>query len=283
MRRHQPPVFLSLALLGLLALSFAVPAEAAIHYQASTTVEAEGQKAQRTRVEAWVDGPNAKVVFAESGVPTMEKGQYLLTSDGGETLFLVDPEEETYAQWDLEAMMQALGSIMQSIQPLVNLEIENVEVVKLSSEAGGTMVGLPTTHTRHRTAYDMRIKVFGMSRNNRVETLQDTWSTGELEDVGLGIWLRKAPTTGFGELDELVRAEMAAVEGFPLKSVAVSTTTGQKGKQTTSTTTMEVTSLDRSVSVPASTFDLPAGYSRVEMAPEGEDGEKNPLSGIFGG
>ncbi|HUO87200.1 MAG TPA: hypothetical protein VM617_07395 [Thermoanaerobaculia bacterium] len=284
MRQSPIRILVGLAALCLLAVA---PAEAAIHYQALTTVEAEGQKPQRTQVEGWVDGGNAKVVFAEAGVPTFQKGQYLLTGDGGETLYLVDPKEKTYAQWDLEAMFQALGAIMQSIQPLVNLTIDNVEVTQLASQPGDAVHGLPTTYHKHRMSYDMAIKVFGMSRANRVETVQETWSTGELSDLGLGVWLRNVPTTGFGDLDELIEAEMSTVSGFPLKSVGVTTTTGQKGKQTTSTTRMEVTSLDRSASIPASTFELPAGYTRIDSpsaAGSGEDDEPaNPLRGIFGG
>jgi hypothetical protein len=279
-------ILLSLCLAAGTAFA-AAPAEAAIHYQAVTTVETEGQKPQKTRVEAWVDGGSAKVLFSEAGVPTLEKGQYLLTSDGGETLYLVDPKEKTYTEWDLDALFAAFGAIMESVQPLVNLKIDNVKVVRLGEEAGPTLHGLPTTHVTHRTEYDMTIKVLRMTRANHVETLQETWSTTELADAGLGIWLRNVPTTGFGDLDELVAAEMATVRGFPLKTVAVSTTTGQKGKSSTSKTTMEVTSLDRSAAVPAGTFELPAGYTRTEMAPaaaEGEEGEPaNPLRGIFGG
>lgn len=279
----------STLLLTAFAVLAAAPARAAIHYQAQTTVAAEGQKPQRTQVDAWVDGANAKVVFAEAGVPTFEKGQYLLTNDGGQTLYLVDPEEKTYAEWDLEAMLQAFGAIMQSIQPLVNLKIDNVEVTKVAEEAGGTLHGLPTTHATFRSEYDMTIRVFGMSRASHVESVQETWSTSELSDAGLGIWLRNVPTTGFEDLDRLVAAEMQTVQGFPLKTVTVQTTTGQKGKrESSSTTTMEVTSLDRSATVPAGTFELPAGYTKTEMAPvagegEGEGEEANPLRGIFGG
>jgi hypothetical protein len=284
---RRPNTLLSLCLAAVAALA-AAPAEAAIHYQAVTTVESEGQKPQKTQVEAWVDGAGAKVLFSEAGVPTLEKGQYLLTSDGGETLFLVDPKEKTYAEWDLDALFAAFGAIMESVQPLVNLKIDNVEVVRLGEEAGPAIHGLPTTHVTHRTEYDMTIKVFGMSRANHVETVQETWSTTELADAGLGIWLRNVPTTGFGDLDELVAAEMATVRGFPLKTVSVSTSTGQKGKASTSKTTMEVTSLDRSATVPAGTFELPAGYTRTEMAPvaaaEGEEDEPaNPLRGLLGG
>lgn len=281
---RRPALLVALCLLAVAALFTAAPAEAAIHYRATTTLETEGQKPQRTEVEAWVDGPNAKIVFAESGAPMLEAGQYLLTRDGGQTLLLVDPEEKTYAEWDLDAMLQAFGAIMQSIQPLVNLTIDDVEVTPAGSEPGGEIHGLPTTHSTWRTAYDLTIKVFGMGRASHVESVQETWSTTELSDAGLGIWLRKAPATGFAEIDELVAAETKTLQGFPLKTVTSTTTTGQKGKrESTSRTTMEVTSLDRAAAAPEGGFEVPAGYSPVEMASEEEGAPENPLSGLFGG
>jgi hypothetical protein len=277
MRRIAMPSFAVL-----LALA-ALPVRAGIHYQATTTPEGPGDP-EATSVEAWVEGAKAKIVFRESGAPVLEAGQYLLTTDGGKTLFLVDPEEETYAEWNLEAMLQAIGAVMQGMQPLLNLSIDDVEVEKLADEPGGELLGLPVTHTRHRTSYAMNIKVLGMSRSNRVETVQDTWSTAALEDVALGVWLRSAPATGFEDLDDLVQAEMGKVQGFPLKTVAVTTTTGQKGKrESTTTTTTEVTLLETAVSVPDATFVIPEGYERVEIAPAEEGEEGNPLRGIFGG
>lgn len=273
------------ALLVLAALLAAVPAEAGIHYKAATTTQGDNVD-QTTRVEAWVDGPRAKVVFRESDTPGLTRDSYLLTQDGGKTLYLVDPKEKTYAEWDLEAMFQMLGNMMESIQPIVNMEIQNVEVKDLGTGPGPALHGLSTTRHEYETSYDMKVKVLGMGRTNHVDTRTEVWSTDQLGDPALGVWLRSAPVTGFPGVDELVAAEMEQVKGFPLKTVARSTTTGQKGKrQTTTTTTMEVTELERGVDVPASTFEIPEGYTRSESTlPEAEEGEEegNPLGKIFG-
>lgn len=282
----------SLCLLATLAavvlLAAAPPATAGVHYKAVTTIEAEGQRGQqRTVVESWVDGPKAKVVFEASDTPGMQEGQYVVTKDGGQTLFLVDPKEKTYAEWDLEAMLSMLGSMMEAMGPMMNFQVDDVTVEELAKESGPSMHGLSTTHARYRTTYDMTIKVMGMGRTNSVETLQEVWATDALDEAGMGVWLRKRPATGFEEVDELIEAEMQKVQGFPLKTVTRTTTTGQKGKRSsTSMSTMEVTELERSVSIPASTFEIPEGYTRTESTlpqQEGEEEEGNPLKSIFGG
>ncbi len=269
----------------LLLLAAALPAAAGIHYTADTTTTGPGAE-QATSVEAWVDGAAAKIVFRESGTPVLEKGNYIVTTDGGKTLYLVNPDEKTYAEWDLEAMLQMVGSVMQAMGPMLNIQIDNVEVEELGSAAGPAMHGLATTHARYRTSYDMKVKVLGMARTNHVDSEQEIWSTGELADPALGVWLRGTPATGFADLDELVEAEMSKIQGFPLKTVTRTTTTGQKGKrEQTTVTTMEVSELERGVDVPTSTFEIPEGYQRSEaMLPaEGEEEEGNPFSKIFGG
>lgn len=282
MRRIYP------ALLSLFLLAAALPAAAGIHYTSVTTTEGPGTD-QRTVAEAWVEGERAKVEFRDAGNPMLEKGTYILTTDGGKTLYLVDPKEKTYAEWDLEAMFEMLGNTMEAVQPMVNLQIENVEVEKLDSGSGPSMVGLSTRYAEYRTTYDMKIKVLGMGRANHVDTVQKIWTTDELGDAALGVWLRKAPTTGFADVDELVKAEMGKIDGFPLKTVSTSTTTGQKKKRSqTTVTTMEVTELERGVSIPDSTFEIPEGYTRTESTlPEEGEGEQdeggNPFQKIFGG
>jgi hypothetical protein len=271
---------LSILLLTLAAL----PAAAGIQYKAVTTSQGEGGRSQ-TVVEGWVDGGKAKVVFSEAGTPGLRDGEYILTQDGGKTLYLVNPKEKTYAEWDLDAMLQMMGSMMQSVQPLINLEIDNVKVEPLGESAGPAMHGLSTTHRKYRTEYDMRIRVLGMKRANHVENVNEAWTTEEMNDAGLGIWLRNAPTTGFEDVDKLIKAEMSQAKGFPLKTTTTSTTTNKKGKSSTSTTTMEVTELDRNASIPAATFEIPEGYTRSESTlpaqGEGEEGG-NPFGKLFG-
>lgn len=267
MRRRFP--LIALPLFAVLLASAAAPAAAGIHYRAETTTAPQTGKPQVTRVEAWVDGPKAKIVFRESDQPLFSEGAYLLTQDGGKTLFLVDPEEETITEWDLAGMLGMVGGIMEGMQGIMNLEFSDVKVEKLGEEAGGELLGYPVTHSTYRTTYTTSIKVLGMKRGSTTETVQELWTTDAFGDPALGVWLRaEPPATGMEDLDALIAAEMDKVEGFPLKTVSVSTTTGQKGKrESTARTETAVTELDETA-VPEGTFELPAGYTRTEMIPQ---------------
>lgn len=280
-------------LFAVLVLVLATPLQAGIYYESVTT---DDRSKDRIRVKSWVDGGKARVEF-EEGIDKsmMPKGSYLITTDGGRTIYLVNPKDETYGVWDLEAMLQTLGQVMEAAGPMMNFSIDNPKVEKRGQEGGATIVGLPTTLYRYHTSYDFNMKVMGMKRSNHIEMDQEIWATSALEAPGMGIWLRADRPTGFEGLDELIDAQMSTVQGFPLKTVTVTTTTNKKGKQNTARSTMEVTVLDRNRSIPASTFEIPAGYQETQMMPlggpaeaedEDDDGKKkgkNPFKKIFGG
>ena len=251
----------------LLAAALAAPAQAGIHYRATSETETQGQ-GQSMEVEAWVDGDNAKVTFAESDHPMLGAGTYLLTNDGGQTLYHVNPEEKTYSPFDLGSILAGAGAMLKGLGPMMKISFSNQKVEKLGEEAGPAILGYATTHYRFRTAYDLEVKVMGMGQSSHNETVTDTWATTALSDRGFGAWLRREPPkTGIADLDELIANEVTkSVKGVPLKVVAVTKSKDQRGRETTATTTMEVTAM-KEEAVPAGAFAMPKGYERVELVP----------------
>jgi len=259
----------------------AVPCSAGIHYKSATKTWSEGANARSSDIQAegWVAGEKAKVAFLESnGNPVARQGTYMVTKDGGKTLYLVNPQDKTYAQWDLQGMLGVVGAVMNGMGPLLRIQFSDPKTEKLAEEDGGPVAGVPTRHYKYRTSYTMTVKVLGMGNTANVVSEQDIWAATKATDVGLGVWLRAEPArTGNKEFDKLLTSSAAKFQGFPLKVVTVSTSTQQKGnKQTVTHSTMEVTQLDTSASVPASAFEIPAGYKETQIAPtqQGEAGDQ---------
>ena len=73
-------------------------------------------------------------------------GSYLLTKDGGLTLYLVDPKEKAYAKWDLDAMLATAFAKLERTGPLLHIEIENATSKKLGEDDGGVVAGYATRH-----------------------------------------------------------------------------------------------------------------------------------------
>jgi Domain of unknown function (DUF4412) len=268
-----------------LILAFAaMPCGAGVIFVAKTSAEgARNATAQDVVVKGWAAGDKAKVVFQESANPMAKQGFYMLTRDSGKTVVMVDPEDKTYYKWDVDSLMGMMGAASK----MINITISNPKVELLSQEPGGTIAGMPTTHYRYRTSYTQAMKIMMFKRSARVVKEEDLWATPQLGDLALGIYLRRTPPkTGNEDFDRLMRAEMSKVKGFPLKTRTVMTQTDDKGRAETTTTVMEVTSLE-TAPVPESTFEIPAGYKETEMMPSGGDGEgkekpANPFSRLFG-
>lgn len=278
-RTRRAPRMGALALACALALAatalLAAPARAATYFESTTTMEGQ-QGEQVVRAQSWVDGDNARVTFAESAFPGVPEGGYLITNDGGRTIYLVDPEEKTYMLWDLSQMLGALGTVMQGMGPMFKINVTDPKVEKLADEAGEKILGHDTRHYRFRTTYGMEMRIMGMGQASNVETVVDTWTSSALADPGFGAWLRRdPPRTGIADLDKLVDAQVAqGIQGVPLRMRTVSTSRDKKGRETVSTTEMSVTTI-REEAPPAGAFALPAGYEKVEMTmPPGLGGSR---------
>jgi hypothetical protein len=254
------------AILALLLALAAAPGFADVHYKSITRTQPEKGKSQDIQVEGWVSGDSARVEIKDSANPLLKPGAYLITKDGGQTVFLVDPEEKTYAEWDLRALLGGAGAVLNGMGPVLKVEFSEPKVEKLLEEAGPALVGLPTRHYRYRTSYTMKMKVLGMGNESSVVSEEDIWATDRLQDAALSVWLRAdPPKTGNEQLDKLIASSRGKVTGFPLKMVTVSTSTNKKNNQTTTRTTMEVTELDTKANAPGSSFEIPAGYEKTEM------------------
>jgi hypothetical protein len=271
------------------AVVLAAPLEAGIEYKARTWQEGD-QATEQAEISVWakIDGDNARVEFQESGNPLMTQGTYLLTTDAGQTLYLVNPEEKTYSTFDLDQVFQMLGSLEES--GMVSFEVENPQVETLESGEGKVVAGLSTQHARYRTSYDMKMKILGLKRSQRIETVKEIWYTTAVSDAGMGVWLRREPPSTGTDLDVLIGLEMEKLEGgFPLETTETSVMTGKKGRQTTTVTRMRVEELQQGASFPAGTWEIPSDYTPVEMMPVGalaagseEQGEQEEKGGVLG-
>jgi hypothetical protein len=267
--KRRVPVILA----ALTALAVTVPSFAGVHYKAVSKLEGGGRRNNPgdTQVEGWVSGQKARVEFKESGNPTVKSGMYMITKDGGKTLYLVNPEEKTYTLWDVNAMLGALGGIMNGIGPILKIEFSDPKVEQVSEEDGGSLLGIPTRHYKFRTSYATKVKILGMGRSSETVTDQDVWATTKLTDPGLGVWLRHdPPRTGNENFDKLIatETEKRRVHGFPLKLVSTTTST-RNGKENVTHQSMEVTTLETK-SIADSQFEIPSGYKETQMAPTDE-------------
>jgi len=271
------------------------------YYEATTANVAEKKKhSDDMKVLAWVDGDKAKIQFvSQEKKGVFADGSYLVTKDGGENVYLVDPRERTYARFDMEEMMAAVGQVMNTMEQLggmMKMEFSDIYSEKLLEEPGGTILGRSTTRYRYKSGYTMNMKVMGFNQQTTTDSIQDLWITTDLDSRGFGVWLRpdRNMKTGNDELDKLISQEMGKINGFPLKTVNVSTMTNKKGKSQQLTSITEVKVL-REESIAGDIFGWPSDYTETQFMPGMPEGygdqqaakdskkkkKKGVLSGLF--
>jgi hypothetical protein len=271
-----------------MAASFA---QAGQYYEAVTTNTMQGSKnGDTTTVHSWVDGDKSRVEFNTGEKDGwMSDGNYLVTVDGGENTYLVDPDEKTYARFSFEEMMAGLGQAMKALEGMggmVKMDFTDVSTEKLLEEPGGDLLGYPTTHYRFSSHYVMEMSIMGMGQSNTNDTIQDIWSTDKLDARGFAMWLRpdRGMHTGNEGLDKMFNQEMSKLKGFPLKMTTQTTTTDKKGKKQQSSSSTIVTVL-RDEDIPADKFEWPSDYTETSLMPdmsgENEDGEKVNIFDMF--
>jgi hypothetical protein len=266
----------TLVLLGALA---ALPAAQGAHYfESSSNTEVDGAAPMAAQVRGWIDGERARIDFVSGQAMPFANSGYMLSNDGGQTLYLVNPEERTYSEFDIEQMLGMAGTMMQAVGGVMRMEFTDTVNEKLGEEPGGTILGHPTTHYRYRTGYTMTMGVMGFKRSNRIDSEQDLWCAAGLQDAGFKVWLRPDRyRTGNEELDNIIRLQYQDLDCLPLRSRMTSVTKGDNQPESRTVTTTEVTVL-REESAPAGTFDLPAGFTAQQLMPD-----MSQMPGALGG
>ncbi len=245
--------------------------------------------------DAYTDGTRVQVYFRESSNPWMKSGMYLFSPDGGTTLFLVDPKEETYSEWDLEALLQFAGAMLRGMGPLLQFEIRDPDVKLVSEGPGPVTLGMPTKEHKLESSYTLSMRILGMKREQTVRESSTILTTKELPATALGVWLRsEPPKIGHGELDKLIAANWAPLqdEGLTVVREVQTVMTTKKGKEQRSWSKFETLKFDDAAGGPPGGYGFPDSYQQVSMMPteeemaggsgdDGEKGKKKRFGGLF--
>ncbi|MEP7344605.1 MAG: DUF4412 domain-containing protein [Gemmatimonadaceae bacterium] len=217
-------------------------------------------------------GGKLRLDFLESSEnPMMKKGGYMIMDAENNKLIMVSPEEKKAMVMDPTAMGSMVGAMGGS--GLVKMDMDNVKVDVEDLGDGERMLGKATHKYRVTRSYDMSVKVVMMKRNSHHQSVSETWLTNDFGTdrafEAFGRQFANRVAAG-GSMQKLMEAEKKVPRGFPMKTVMQSTDTDDKGKATTTSTTMEVTELTKA-NIDPSVFEVPSGYETVDMGAEMKD------------
>ena len=93
-----------------------------------------------------------------------ENGDYILVSDGGQTVIVVHPKDGTYQEHDAEDFARIVGTALRAVGAIVKFDVRNTSVDTERLGAGGTFAGRSTQHYRVSQHWNTTVKVMGFGK-----------------------------------------------------------------------------------------------------------------------
>ncbi len=262
-------------LISLFIMVLAASAFAGVEWRAKNVTESNTKGQSNTMImQYFAQGGNVKQVFESVAKEDkmFQNGSYWLFKAADSSFYLVNPAEKTYALLPLNAMVQMAGMVGKLVKIKVKNPVINSE--KLGTE---TVMGYSCQHSKLLMEYDMEVKIAIIKSKSHEKIEKEMWSTTKfnvMAEMAEAFRFRDFKT-GIDDLDNLIEAQMKAEAGlgFPLKMITVTTTIDKKGNaKEKSRQTMEVLSLG-SKNLPASFFEIPAGYTEKNISFGGDEKE----------
>ncbi|HEY8165716.1 MAG TPA: hypothetical protein VIF83_09210 [Gemmatimonadaceae bacterium] len=239
----------------------------------STSTQTGNRESVIMRGRGTFAGGSARLELTEAGQSSDmfgPKGSYFLIPEGGEKMYLVDPSQKSYLEWDMESMMAGMAKLVNALGSMVKMEISDVNIAAQEMGAGEAVQGYPTRHVRMTQNYTVTAHILGKTSVSKNESTTDYYFAPSLKSLKNPFvkngqnWANKFDVFKNPEYKQQMAAAQAKIQGVPLKTVTTTVTTNEKGKQETSITTTEMVNF-KNMDVPASLFAIPTGYQLVQM------------------
>jgi hypothetical protein len=218
-----------------------------------------------------VAGGNARIEFTNVTAPQMKtqggpfaEGSYILFKSATKEFIIVNTKDKQYAAMDQNQLM----SLTSALTNIVKFEMTNVHVDANRVQPDTTVDSYKTMHYRMTQQYHMKMSVAFIHQENDVSSVLDYYYAPQFDDL-INPYMSSGWSSSsnfFNNADYTTQLKAASAKmhhGVPVLMVMRTANTDKKGKVTTGTTTMHTTNLTRG-DIPASTFEIPAGYTKYE-------------------
>jgi hypothetical protein len=248
-----------------------------ISYDFSMVTSSDATKGKNMEMvgKGYVAGGNARIEFTNVNVPQMKAqggpfadGAYILVKGPTKQFIVVDTKQKKYTEMTQDQLMQMTSALTQ----LLKFVMTNVHIEASRVQPDTTVDSYKASHYHLNQTYHMKMSMAFIHQENDVQASGDYYYASQFEDL-INPYMSSgwsASTNFFNNSDYTNQLKAAAAKmphGVPVLVVIHSTNTDKKGKQVTGTTTMHTTNLVRG-DIPASTFEIPAGFTKYEPQPQ---------------
>ena len=241
-------------------LVFAVTsASAGVSYDFVSVTSGLTPQTIRGTVEA--EAGNMRVEFASGDGVLFKKGSRAVTSNGGQTLAVIDPASKSFYELNLSSLLGGADGLLKQFGGMVKFDVRNPKVNVRESGSGPVIAGYATKKSNVTSSYELIVDAMGQKVPIKMQMASDVWWTDRLAAELTNPLQMRGMRTGIDALDKMLETQTKTIRGFPLKQVTT-TRVVMAGSTMTSKTTSEVSNVRRVTIAPAR-FLVPAGYVLV--------------------
>ena len=188
-----------------------------------------------------------------------KKNSYWIYNSKDNMIYIVDPKKKTVTPMSMDYLL----NMAHMANKLVKIRIEDYSAKskKLPSEK---VMGYACNHVKLITEYKMKMKITIIKKSFHIYEEKEIWGSRNVKGLNNlnKMFLNKNFKTGFEDLDELIRKQMAQHKniGFPLKTIVKQIYKNKKGKVKSETVTTTVVEDIKIKKFPKSHFEVPADY-----------------------
>lgn len=248
----------------LISFIFNVLCQADIIYEFSGISTIEGTK-KESPVEGivYLKAPfYFKVEFKNYENPFFGEENVIL-SNNQEKIFLLNTRDKTYAELDLNDLIQFFKIIPSD---LLNIEIENTKVEIKEGSENLNILNYPCKHIIVETSYEMKIKMLFIKNTNKIYSYSEYWISNSFP-INMKDWYQeKSLKTGVEEIDLILEKETSIPKGMVLKYKRRIEIKNEKGEITKINEEAEVTKIEEKT-LPLDFFEVPKDYKKIEFFP----------------
>jgi hypothetical protein len=236
------------------ALAF-VPLTGGMTYTMTWSV-AGGAPNQAMVAKGQVAGDNARIEFTSAGMG-QQAGVYYLIKRGVQSVTVVDPAKSQYYQMDY-------GSLAKSLSTFVQTEYKDVSVSVQRVSPDSTIDGYATEHWRLTDDHTETTGIMIIHHTTKTHAVEDFYFAPAFKDdlnpfmKNMGRTSSSSPSAA-AYYDKIEAAYAQMYHGIPLLMIMHVTSDGHD-----MTMTGRISDI-RHADIPASVFEIPAGYQKVEM------------------
>jgi hypothetical protein len=225
------------------------------------TSTSSGMASQTIAGSVKAEGKSIRIDIATGDGMLFENGSFVVSSNGGQTMSVINPKAKTFYELDLAQLVGGADALLKQFGGALTFNVRNPKVSVTGGGDSDTIEGFQTKKSRVDSTYEIAVEGLGQPMVIRMQLATDVWWTDKVSSDFTNFLQMRGFRTGVEAVDKLIATEAGTIKGFPMKQITT-TKVNLAGNEMASTSTSTVKNV-RTAAIPPAVFAVPAGLTKT--------------------